>query len=199
MFLPATGKIQGNENMRNILMYIWETNDIDMKILEAGFIAQQRESFSNEDTPGQAERNLFFLQAFLSVSSSPSELIIPGVIEVEAQENSLDQHGLGEDMSSRGDFIIPRSDRRGDVGGGGGGARSADRSASPRGGGGGGDKSADRTASPHTGNQQPLTRTPSPVGSGNGLRLTNDRPTLGRFTPPTGAGKFYFSPSLFHS
>ena len=185
--------------MRNILMHIWENNDIDMKILEAGFIDQQRESFSNEAIPGQAERNLFLLQAFLSVSSAPSELIIPVVIEVAAEDISVDHHVLGMHMCSRGDFTIPRSDRGGEVGGGGGGGGSADRSASLRGGGGGGGVAADRSASPHTRNQLAPSRTPSPVASGNGQRLTNDRPPLDRFTPPTGPGKFYFSPYMLHS
>jgi len=88
-------------------MLIWETKTIDMDVLEAGFKAHQLESFAAPSPHG--ERNLFLLQAFLSVSTadeapSPEEGVIGG-------EPCQNEHGLAEVVACQGDFIIPRGVR----------------------------------------------------------------------------------------
>ena len=68
MFLLATGKINPEDNMKNILMQVWENEQI--QILETGFQKHRSESFVSRSISGLGERNLFFLQAFLSVATA---------------------------------------------------------------------------------------------------------------------------------
>jgi len=67
IFQLVTGRIKAEDDMKTVLMQIWD--DVDIKILESGFLEHQKESFYNV-SPETSQRNLFFVQGFLSLTSS---------------------------------------------------------------------------------------------------------------------------------